>query len=60
MEMRIAAESFLEQDEAMRVDVTSNTVFLSQIFKWYREDFGQTNEEVVFAVSFKFSEYVKV
>ena len=51
MEMRIAAESFLEQDEAMRVDVTSNTVFLSQIFKWYREDFGQTNEEVVFSVS---------
>ena len=46
VELRIAGEAFLESDDALKVDVTSNTIHLSQIFQWYRKDFGQTDAEV--------------
>uniref|UniRef100_A0A3B3V4Q6 Zgc:152951 n=1 Tax=Poecilia latipinna TaxID=48699 RepID=A0A3B3V4Q6_9TELE len=41
-----AAEAFLENDDACMVDSGKNEVCLSQIFKWYKADFGGTDEKV--------------
>ena len=46
-ELRLAAESFLESDEALAIDVTAKQVQLSMIFKWYREDFGSNQQQVL-------------
>ena len=43
----MAAEAFLESDDALQVDVTSRCVQLSQIFKWYQEDFGSDQRQVL-------------
>lgn len=42
----MAAEAFLENDDACVVDPGKNEVRLSQIFKWYKADFGGTDEKV--------------
>ena len=46
-ELQLAAEAFLESDDALQVDVTSRCVHLSQIFKWYQEDFGNDQKQVL-------------
>ena len=46
-ELRLAAESFLESDEALAIDVRAKQVQLSMIFKWYREDFGSNQQQVL-------------
>ncbi|XP_007557200.1 uncharacterized protein LOC103141471 isoform X1 [Poecilia formosa] len=42
-----AAEAFLENDDACMVDSGKNEVCLSQIFKWYKADFGGTDEKLL-------------
>ncbi|XP_038132337.1 uncharacterized protein zgc:152951 isoform X2 [Cyprinodon tularosa] len=42
-----AAEAFLENDDACMVDSDKNEVHLSQIFKWYKADFGGTDEKLL-------------
>lgn len=46
-QLRIAAEAFLENDDGCVVDSGKREVRLSQIFKWYKADFGGTDEKVV-------------
>lgn len=46
-QLRIAAEAFLENDDGCVVDSGKKEVRLSQIFKWYKADFGGTDEKVV-------------
>ena len=46
-QLRTAAEAFLENDDACLVDSGKKEVRLSQIFKWYKADFGGTDEKVV-------------
>ena len=45
-QLRTAAEAFLENDDACVVDSGKREVRLSQIFKWYKADFGGTDEKV--------------
>jgi glutaredoxin-related protein len=45
-ELSIVAESFLEQDENCHVDLDTNTLRLSTIFKWYKVDFGDSPKNV--------------
>lgn len=46
-QLRTAAEAFLENDSGCVVDSGKGEVRLSQIFKWYKADFGGTDEKVV-------------
>lgn len=46
-QLRTAAEAFLENDDACVVDSGKNEVRLSQIFKWYKADFGGTDEKLL-------------
>jgi hypothetical protein len=46
-ELRIVSQAFCEGDEQVRVDVDSKTVYLSKIFSWYQEDFGQSSSDVL-------------
>uniref|UniRef100_A0A3B5KTJ5 Uncharacterized protein n=1 Tax=Xiphophorus couchianus TaxID=32473 RepID=A0A3B5KTJ5_9TELE len=46
-QLLIAAEAFLENDDACMVDSGKNEVRLSQIFKWYKTDFGGTDEKLL-------------
>ncbi|CAM9100045.1 unnamed protein product [Lampetra planeri] len=46
-QLRTAAEAFLENDDACVVDSLKKEVRLSQIFKWYRADFGGTDEKML-------------
>lgn len=45
-QLRTAAEAFLENDDGCVVDSGKREVRLSQIFKWYKADFGGTDEKV--------------
>lgn len=45
-QLRTAAEAFLEDDDGCLVDPDKGEVKLSQIFKWYKVDFGGTDEKV--------------
>ncbi|XP_071117898.1 uncharacterized protein [Haliotis cracherodii] len=45
-QLQMAAEAFLDGPDGCQVDVGKKTLYLSQIFKWYQEDFGQNSEEV--------------
>lgn len=45
-QLRTAAEAFLENDDGCLVDTDKGEVKLSQIFKWYKVDFGGTDEKV--------------
>ncbi|XP_076018144.1 uncharacterized protein LOC143009926 [Genypterus blacodes] len=46
-QLRTAAEAFLENDDACTVDSGKREVRLSQIFKWYKADFGGTDEKLL-------------
>ncbi|XP_068185195.1 uncharacterized protein zgc:152951 [Antennarius striatus] len=46
-QLRTAAEAFLENDDGCMVDSGKREVRLSQIFKWYKTDFGDTDEKVL-------------
>nr|XP_046219439.1 uncharacterized protein zgc:152951 isoform X2 [Oncorhynchus gorbuscha] len=46
-QLRTAAESFLENDDGCVVDSEKGEVRLSQIFKWYKTDFGGTDEKLL-------------
>ncbi|XP_029348854.1 uncharacterized protein LOC115035256 [Echeneis naucrates] len=46
-QLRIAAEAFLENDDGCMVDSGKREVRLSQIFKWYKVDFGGTDEKLL-------------
>ncbi|KAM9448867.1 uncharacterized protein ACWYII_013624 isoform 2-T3 [Salvelinus alpinus] len=46
-QLRTAAESFLENDDGCVVDSEKGEVRLSQIFKWYKADFGGTDEKLL-------------
>ncbi|TNN03160.1 hypothetical protein fugu_000189 [Takifugu bimaculatus] len=46
-QLRTAAEAFLENDDACMVDSGKKEVRLSQIFKWYKADFGGTDEKLL-------------
>lgn len=41
-----AAQAFLENDDGCMVDSVKGEVKLGQIFKWYKADFGGTDEKV--------------
>jgi ubiquitin C-terminal hydrolase len=43
----LATESFLENEESVRIDNETQTVHLSMLFKWYQSDFGQDKEDVL-------------
>lgn len=45
-QLRTAAEAFLENDDSCVIDNTGREVKLSQIFKWYKGDFGGTDDKV--------------
>lgn len=47
VQLRTAAEAFLENDDACVVDSGKKEVRLSQIFKWYKADFGGTDEKLL-------------
>lgn len=51
-QLRTAAEAFLENDDACMVDSGKREVRLSQIFKWYKGDFGGTDEKVNMILAF--------
>ncbi|XP_022059304.2 uncharacterized protein zgc:152951 isoform X3 [Acanthochromis polyacanthus] len=46
-QLRTAAEAFLENDDGCVVDSGKKEVRLSQIFKWYKADFGGTDEKLL-------------
>ncbi|XP_030642057.1 uncharacterized protein zgc:152951 [Chanos chanos] len=46
-QLRTAAEAFLENDDGCMVDTEKGEVKLSQIFKWYKADFGGTDETLL-------------
>ncbi|XP_031416892.1 uncharacterized protein zgc:152951 isoform X2 [Clupea harengus] len=46
-QLRTAAEAFLEDDDGCLVDPDKGEVKLSQIFKWYKVDFGGTDEKLL-------------
>ncbi|XP_061081903.1 uncharacterized protein zgc:152951 isoform X3 [Conger conger] len=46
-QLHTAAEAFLENEDSCRVDVDKSEVKLSQIFKWYKGDFGDTDEKLL-------------
>ncbi|XP_028291531.1 uncharacterized protein LOC114454879 isoform X1 [Gouania willdenowi] len=46
-QLRTAAEAFLENDDACVVDSGKSEVRLSQIFKWYKGDFGGTDDKLL-------------
>ena len=46
-QLTVACESFLDGDDALKINVQKQTVALSQIFNWYKEDFGGNNQKTV-------------
>ncbi len=42
----MAAEAFFETEDAVSVDGDTKEIKISQIFKWYQEDFGGTSGKV--------------
>lgn len=50
-ELRIAAMSFCEQDENVRLDMKSKTLWLTMIMSWYSVDFGSNKLELAKTVS---------
>jgi len=45
VQLNLATEGFLDGSVAM--DPAANTITLSMLFSWYREDFGSSDEEVL-------------
>jgi len=48
-ELQLAAEAFCQEDSNVLLDETTNTMHLSMLFKWYRNDFGVNNHRVLAA-----------
>uniref|UniRef100_H3AL83 Zgc:152951 n=1 Tax=Latimeria chalumnae TaxID=7897 RepID=H3AL83_LATCH len=46
-QLKTAGEAFLEGDDGCHVNSCKNEIRLSQIFKWYKVDFGDTNEKLL-------------
>ncbi|XP_055071223.1 uncharacterized protein [Misgurnus anguillicaudatus] len=46
-QLHVAAEAFLENDDGCIIDDVRREVKLSQIFKWYKADFGGTDEKLL-------------
>ncbi|XP_059417138.1 uncharacterized protein LOC132152385 isoform X2 [Carassius carassius] len=46
-QLRAAAEAFLENDDSCVIDSAGREVKLSQIFKWYKADFGGSDEKLL-------------
>ncbi|KAI5621160.1 hypothetical protein C0J50_19095 [Silurus asotus] len=46
-QLQTAAGAFLESDDGCNVDTVKREVKLSQIFKWYKADFGDTEEKLL-------------
>lgn len=46
-QLNLAANAYLENDDALIVDVENNSVQLSKLFQWYEVDFGTSKEEVL-------------
>lgn len=46
-QLNLAANAYLENDDALIVDVENNAVKLSKLFQWYEVDFGSSKLEVV-------------
>ena len=46
-QLKVAAESFMEGDDAVMINTLHKEVSLSMIFKWYREDFGSDHRKVL-------------
>ncbi|XP_064626576.1 uncharacterized protein LOC135487119 [Lineus longissimus] len=46
-QMKTAAEAFFDGDDGMTLDMKNKHVKLSAILKWYREDFGSSDQEVL-------------
>jgi len=45
-ELRIVAMAFLEQEENCKIDVKTNTLFLSKILDWYGIDFAPSKKKL--------------
>ncbi|XP_054767788.2 uncharacterized protein LOC129275039 isoform X1 [Lytechinus pictus] len=50
-ELQLAAEAFLEGSDGCQVIEDKKEVKCSQIFKWYREDFGRNDKDVAVFIS---------
>ncbi|XP_030845992.1 uncharacterized protein LOC593247 [Strongylocentrotus purpuratus] len=50
-ELKLAAEAFLEGSDGCQVNADKKEVKCSQIFKWYREDFGKNDKDVAVFIS---------
>ena len=46
-ELKMATESFLENDDAIIIDEVDGTIHLSMLFKWYHNDFGETKGQIL-------------
>lgn len=46
-ELKLAASSFLENDDGCQIDLKNKTIKLSSIFKWYKVDFGKNDKELL-------------
>jgi len=46
-QLNLATNAYLENDDALIVDVENNSVQLSKLFQWYEADFGLTKIEVL-------------
>ena len=53
------ARSFLNDQVKNRVDLEKKTVYLSPVFKWYKEDFGKSDAELLDFVAIHFPEAEK-
>jgi len=45
MALMLAAQNFCNDPENFRIDLVNKTVLLSQLFQWYKDDFGQSKWE---------------
>ncbi|KAK7108643.1 uncharacterized protein [Littorina saxatilis] len=46
-QLQLAAEAFVDGPDGCEIDMAKKIVHLSMIFKWYQEDFGNNDEQVV-------------
>jgi len=46
-QLNLAANAYLENDDALILDVENNAVKLSKLFQWYEVDFGSSKLEVL-------------
>lgn len=46
-QLEVASNAFLENDDALKINMDKGVVELSQLFKWYAEDFGTYKNEVL-------------